>query len=1205
MLGITFAVIWAAYLLTLAPEVTLEDSGELCTASFYAGIPHPPGYPFWAIYSWLWTVILPIGNVAWRVEVGESFAAAMACGLVGFMVSRGSSMLIEGIEELKSIERKWENAICIVTGIVAGLMTGFDGFLWKESVVINRISPFDVPWLIIVALCLLRWIYAPQQIRCLFIGMFFFGVCATIHQTMLVAAMGIEVGIILAHRRYGRNFCLGNSIIFLMVLILMSSKKIPALNDMSQMFVNIFYVVGIGSIAGYFWLAVHTKETFSEFLRDGCIAASGVLLAAVPSQGSICAFLSLIALGGFIKLAWDTRKLDLGWLVVIVCGVLWACGAAFYLYEPLAGMTDPPMQWGYPRTVEGFFHALSRGQYEKANPTDIIHDPMRFVMQLRLLVGGVAESFSWVAIFIALLPFLFLFKMKNRERSWIIGLTAIYLCVGVLLTIIMNTTPDRASADENKAFFTASHAIVAIMIGYGLALMSAYMATHYERFRRWGLLGGGIAVVLALYCLVTATGKLFFGPAGQISLSELPHWIAQAFAKDQYGLPVFANLILVAVPIIFITALLVYRQRGPVLILLCLLTAMPVWSGLSHWYKSEQRNHWFGYWFGHDMFTPPFIGPDGKFSYDAKLRAEAMKKPDGDLIYPEMTRDAIVFGGTDPGRFCPTYMIFCESFIPPNCQPKQDQNFNRRDCYLITQNALADGTYLDYLRAQYNRSQQIDPPFFREFLKYVLGIPFGENSSFVRGISEASYHLLDVPFTKLGAKIETRRRAEGVYPPNEIYIPSPQDSQDCFSQYTEDVARRQQLNQLKPGEDVHVDNGRVQVSGQVAVMMINGLLCKVIFDHNPTNDFYVEESFPLDWMYPYETPSGVIMKINRNPVSSYTSDIFKKDHEFWSKYSDRLVGNWITYDTSVQEIADFAQKVYLGNNYAGFKGDRKFVRDDDAQKAFSKLRSSIAGMYAWRLGRDCPPEYAPKNNAELQALQRETDFAFKQSFAFCPYSPEAVYRYVNFLLQLNRLEDALIVAQTCLKLDPYNGQVGDLIKQLQEFKKQAGERGQIQDQLQKLQTEAANDPTNFQNILALGGFYTQMQDTNHAAELFRQATALFDQELANPNAQPANITAMAQIAAETGNFPKLEGILKKLVRLLPNQPEPLYDLAALEAITGKNDDAIKNLRASLDLSSKRLFTNSAARNLITEACKDPRFNNIRGLPEFQKLVPVD
>ena len=66
--------------------------------------------------------------------------------------------------------------------------------------------------------------------------------------------------------------------------------------------------------------------------------------------------------------------------------------------------------------------------------------------------------------------------MQKRERAWIIGLAAIYFCVGVLLTIMMNTSPDRQSADENKVFFTASHAVVAIMIGYGLALMSAYMA---------------------------------------------------------------------------------------------------------------------------------------------------------------------------------------------------------------------------------------------------------------------------------------------------------------------------------------------------------------------------------------------------------------------------------------------------------------------------------------------------------------------------------------------------------------------------------------------------------------------------------------------------------------------------------------------------------------------------------------------------------
>src|SRR5438045_9700417 len=75
---ITFAVVWIGYYLTMAPEMTLEDSGELATGSFYAGIPHPPGYPLWTIYTWLWTVLLPIKNIAWRVSMGEATSAAIA-----------------------------------------------------------------------------------------------------------------------------------------------------------------------------------------------------------------------------------------------------------------------------------------------------------------------------------------------------------------------------------------------------------------------------------------------------------------------------------------------------------------------------------------------------------------------------------------------------------------------------------------------------------------------------------------------------------------------------------------------------------------------------------------------------------------------------------------------------------------------------------------------------------------------------------------------------------------------------------------------------------------------------------------------------------------------------------------------------------------------------------------------------------------------
>ena len=100
-------------------------------------------------------------------------------------------------------------------------------------------------------------------------------------------------------------------------------------------------------------------------------------------------------------------------------------------------------------------------------------------------------------------------------------------------------------------------------------------------------------------------------------------------------------------------------------------------------------------------------------------------------------------------------------------------------------------------------------------------------------------------------------------------------------------------------------------------MNINGLLTKVIFDHNPDNAFYVEESFPLDWMFPHLTPYGIIMKINRQPLPEINDEICRRDHEFWSKYSERLIGNWITYDTSVKEITEFVERVYLGRNFGG------------------------------------------------------------------------------------------------------------------------------------------------------------------------------------------------------------------------------------------------------------------------------------------------
>src|SRR5438045_1509106 len=95
--AVTALLVFAGYFYTLAPDLTLQDSGELAVGSFYAGVPHPPGYPVWTLYTWLFTVLFPVSNIAYRVGVSSAVAGALGCGLVAMLVSRGGSMLLEGM----------------------------------------------------------------------------------------------------------------------------------------------------------------------------------------------------------------------------------------------------------------------------------------------------------------------------------------------------------------------------------------------------------------------------------------------------------------------------------------------------------------------------------------------------------------------------------------------------------------------------------------------------------------------------------------------------------------------------------------------------------------------------------------------------------------------------------------------------------------------------------------------------------------------------------------------------------------------------------------------------------------------------------------------------------------------------------------------------------------------------------------------------
>src|SRR5213075_1614360 len=145
-------------------------------------------------------------------------AGALGCGLVAMLVSRGSSMMIEGIASFKGIERRIENALCIVAGFVAGMLIGFNGFMWSQAVIVE-VYTLSVLSLAGVMVCLLRWIYAPHQRRYLYLAFFWFGICFNNHQSLLVIALGLEVSIVAVSPKMGRSFLMWNVLIWLAGLV--------------------------------------------------------------------------------------------------------------------------------------------------------------------------------------------------------------------------------------------------------------------------------------------------------------------------------------------------------------------------------------------------------------------------------------------------------------------------------------------------------------------------------------------------------------------------------------------------------------------------------------------------------------------------------------------------------------------------------------------------------------------------------------------------------------------------------------------------------------------------------------------------------------------------------------------------------------------------------------------------------------------------
>jgi len=726
--GLTFLIALIVYTLTLAPTVTLEDSGELITASDYLGVPHPPGYPIWSLLTWFFQWIFNgvtfhgYPNPAWGVNFFSAFSGALACGVLALLVSRSGLDLLHSLKkETNVLGESTERLFCATAGIAAGLLLAFSQGMWSQSV-IAEVYALNILFQSAVLLFLYRWMMEPENPKPLLLMAFTFGLGLTNHQTLLFMGAGVALAIMLRNIRLFSDFAVVG---FFYILMIGFNKMMAGDSNHASW----CWTSGPAHIGFWFWTVYAVV-----------IPVLGLFL---PNGKTVCATYLLMLLG-----------------------------LSFYLYMPISSDQNPPINWGYPRTWEGFMHAITRGQYEQVKLTDVL-SPV-FLEQVGAFMRDLRAQFYGPVALLAVLPFAFIVRVGRKNRDWLFSTVAAFIGVGLVFIVLQNPKLDIQTLFIARVQYIQSHAIYAIWIGYGLLLLMAYLETIVKNnpLTKW-----------------VGTALVFLLPFALIHKN---------YTSDKQ---------------------------------------LKVVGG------SEQNGHDFGWQFGNWQLQG-VVGIKQDLWYECgkdqlRFDAEWAKYPNPDYP-PPMGTNALFFGGTDPGRFVPTYMIYC-----PQVRP---------DVYLITQNALADNTFMAVTRDLYG--DQLWIPSLadsnRAFQEFVRGVQSGE-------IDAGADVKMD------GGRVQVKG-VGGVMQINGILCRQIFDHNQYVTEVKTDESTRQSGAAVVPFDPVSPD----------------GKLRK--------RDFYVEESYVIPWMYPYLTPHGLIMKINNEPTA-ITPEMVKNDHEFWAWYVNRLVSD--------------------------------------------------------------------------------------------------------------------------------------------------------------------------------------------------------------------------------------------------------------------------------------------------------------------------
>jgi Protein O-mannosyl-transferase TMEM260-like len=160
--AIVFATALLLYISTLAPTVTLVDSGELIVCAYGLGVAHPPGFPLWVMLAHLATLV-PWGNVAGRVNFSSALFAALASAMLALVVAElmnTASCTTPSKRKRKTsktaMDPESRSIVVIAPALGAGLLLAFSRTLWFYAT-ITEVYALNTLLVVAIFFLMLRW----------------------------------------------------------------------------------------------------------------------------------------------------------------------------------------------------------------------------------------------------------------------------------------------------------------------------------------------------------------------------------------------------------------------------------------------------------------------------------------------------------------------------------------------------------------------------------------------------------------------------------------------------------------------------------------------------------------------------------------------------------------------------------------------------------------------------------------------------------------------------------------------------------------------------------------------------------------------------------------------------------------------------------------------------------------------------------------